>query len=62
MHLVSYCFIKWCGGLMAKTLVWNQRDQGSIPLTNIYDVKNVYSYIYHVHVCKYIIFRWVVDW
>jgi hypothetical protein len=21
-----YCFTKWCGGLMAKTLVWSQGD------------------------------------
>jgi hypothetical protein len=25
-------FKKCCDGLMAKTLVWNQRNQGSIPL------------------------------
>ncbi len=50
---------KWCGGLMAKTLVWNQ-DQGSIPLTNIYYVEYVYLYIYFVHLCKCIVSRWVV--
>jgi hypothetical protein len=50
MHLVSYCFTKWWGGFMAKTLVWNQRDQGLIRFTNIYYVKYVYLYIYHVHV------------
>ncbi len=33
MHLVSYYFTKWWGGLMAKTLVWNQGDQGLIPFT-----------------------------
>jgi hypothetical protein len=21
-----YCFTKWCGGLMAKTLMWNQGE------------------------------------
>jgi hypothetical protein len=66
MHFVPYCFTKWCGGLMVKTLVWNQGDQGSIPLTNIYYVEYVYIYIYiyiytHTHVCKCIIFMWVVD-
>jgi hypothetical protein len=30
---VSYCFTKWWGGLMAKTLVWNQGDQGLVPLS-----------------------------
>jgi hypothetical protein len=45
VHLVSYCFTKWCSGLMAKTLVWNQKNQSSIPLTNTYYVKYVYSYI-----------------
>jgi hypothetical protein len=46
---------------MAK--IWNKKDQGSIPLTNIYYVKYVYSYIYIclVHVYKYIILMWVVD-
>jgi hypothetical protein len=28
VKLVSYCFTKWWGGLMAKTLVWTQGDQG----------------------------------
>jgi hypothetical protein len=31
------------------------------PLTNKYYVKYVYLYIYLVHMCKCIIFRWVVD-
>jgi len=31
---------------MAKTLVWNQKNQGLIPLTNIYYVEYVYTYIY----------------
>jgi len=35
--------IKWWGGLMAKTLVWNQGSQGSIPFTNIYYVKYVWG-------------------
>ncbi len=61
MHLVSYCFTKWCGGLMVKTLVWSKGDQGSIVLINIYYVKSLYLYIYFVHVCKCIILRWVVD-
>jgi hypothetical protein len=61
MHVVSYCFTKWCGGLMAKTLVWNQRDQSSIPFTNIYYVEYVYLYIHLVHVCKCMILKWVVD-
>jgi hypothetical protein len=39
MHLVSYCFTKWCVCLMAK--IWNQKDQGSIPFTNIYYVDYV---------------------
>jgi hypothetical protein len=55
-----YCFTKWWGGLMAKTLVWSQGDQGSIPFTNIYYVEYVYLYIYLVHVCKCIVLRWVV--
>jgi hypothetical protein len=46
---------------MAKTLVWIQGDQGSVPLTNIYHVEYVYSYIKLVHVCKCIILMWVVD-
>jgi hypothetical protein len=46
---------------MAKTLVWSQEDQGSIPFTNIYYVEYVYLYIYFVHVCKCIVPRWVVD-
>jgi hypothetical protein len=46
---------KLCGGLMAKSLVWNQRDQGSIPYTNIYYVEYIYLYIYIVHVYKCII-------
>jgi len=54
-------FTKWCSALMAKTLVWNQKDQGSISLTNIYYVEYVYLYIYLVHVCKCIMFKWVVD-
>jgi hypothetical protein len=54
-------FTKWCGGLMAKTLVWSQGYQNSIPLTNIYYVEYVYLYIYLVHVYKCIIFKWVVD-
>jgi hypothetical protein len=61
MHLVSYRFTKWCGGLMVKTLVWNKGDKGSIFLTNIYYVEYVYLYIYLVHVCKCIIPKWVVD-
>jgi hypothetical protein len=43
-------FTKWWSGLMAKTLVWNQKDQGSIPFTNTYYVEYVYLYIYLVHV------------
>jgi hypothetical protein len=46
---------------MAKTLVWNQGNQGSILFTNIYYVEYVYLYIYLVHVCKCVILRWVVD-
>ncbi len=61
MHLVSYCFTKQCGGLMVKTLVWNKGNQDSILLTNIYYVEYVYLYVYLMHVCKCIIFRWVVD-
>jgi hypothetical protein len=61
IHLVSYFFTKWWGGLMAKTLLSNQRNQGLIPFTNIYYVENVYLYIYLVHVCKCIVPRWVVD-
>jgi hypothetical protein len=44
---------------MAKTLVWNKRDQGSIPFTNICYVEYVYSYIYLVRVCKCIVSMWV---
>ncbi len=44
-------FTKWCGGLMAKTLMWSQGDQGSIPLTNIYYVEYVYLYIYIYCTC-----------
>jgi hypothetical protein len=47
---------------MAKTLVWNQGDQGSISFTNIYYVEDVYLYICLINVCKCIIHRWVVDW
>jgi len=54
-------FYKVVGRLMAKTLVWNQGGQGSIPFTNIYYVEYVYLYIYLVHVCKCIIHWWVVD-
>jgi hypothetical protein len=61
MPLVSYCLTKWCDGLMIKTLVGNERDQGSIPFTNIYYVEYLYLYIYLIHVCKCTIFRWVVD-
>jgi hypothetical protein len=43
MHLVSYYFTKWWGGLMAETLVWSQGDPGSIPFNNIYYVEYVYS-------------------
>jgi hypothetical protein len=46
---------------MAKTLVWNQGNQGSIPFTKIYYVEYVYSYTYFVYVCKCIVPRWVVD-
>ncbi len=56
-----YCFTKWWGGLMVKTLVWNQGDKCSIPFTNIYYVEYVYLYIYLVHVCKCIVPKWVVD-
>jgi len=45
MHLVSYCFTKWWGGLMVKTWVWSQGEQGSTPFANIYYVKYVYLYI-----------------
>jgi hypothetical protein len=38
-----------------------QGDQSAIPITNIYYVEYAYLYIYLVHVCKCIIFRWVVD-
>jgi hypothetical protein len=31
-------FYKVVGALMAKTLVWSQGNQGSIPFTNIYYV------------------------
>jgi len=54
-------FYKVVGGLMAKTSVWNQRNQGSIPFTEIYYVEYVCLYIYFVHVCKCIIHRWVVN-
>ncbi len=54
-------FYKWCDGLMVKTLVWSQRDQGSIPITNMYYVEYVYWHIYLVHMCKYIVLRWIVD-
>jgi hypothetical protein len=37
---------------MAKTLVWNQGDQNSIPRNNIYCVKYVCLYIYLVPVYK----------
>jgi hypothetical protein len=36
-------FYKVVGSSMSKTLVWNQGDQGSIPSTNIYYVKYLYS-------------------
>jgi len=36
-------FYKVVDGLIAKTLVWNQGDQSSIPFTNIYYVKYLYS-------------------
>jgi hypothetical protein len=52
-------FIKWRGDLMAKTLVWNQRDQGLIPFTNTYYVE--YICIYTLYMCKCVIHRWVVD-
>jgi hypothetical protein len=52
---------KVVGWFDAKTLVWNQGNQGSIPFTNIYFVEYVYSYKHLVHVCKCIIPRWVVD-
>jgi len=45
---------------MAKTLVLKQENQGSIRFTNIYYVEYVCSYIYLIHVCKYIVLRWVV--
>jgi len=54
VHLVSYWFTKWCNGLMAKTLVWSQRNQSSIPFTKYY-VEYVYLYIYLVHMCKCIV-------
>jgi hypothetical protein len=46
---------------MAKTLVWNQGDQGLILFINIYYVEYVYSYIYLVHVCKCIEPKLVVN-
>ncbi len=46
---------------MANALVWIQKIQGSIPLTNIYYMEYVYLYIYLIHVCKCIIFRWVMN-
>jgi len=46
---------------MVKTLVWNQGYQNSILFTSIYYVEYVYLYIYIVHVCKFIIHKWVVD-
>jgi hypothetical protein len=36
-------FTKWWVGLMAKTMVCNQGNQGSIMFTNIYYVEYVYS-------------------
>jgi len=46
---------------MAKTLVWNQGDQGLFFFINIYYVEYVYSYIYLVHVCKCIVLKLVVN-
>jgi hypothetical protein len=46
---------------MAKTLVWSQGNQGSIPFTNIYYVQYVYSYMYPIYVGKCIISGWVVN-
>jgi len=50
MHLVSYCFTKWCGGLIVKTLVWNQRYQGSTPLPT-YIMWNMYIHKYILYIC-----------
>jgi hypothetical protein len=43
MHLISKKIYKVMGGLMANTLVWNQRDRRSIPFTSIYYVEYIYS-------------------
>ncbi len=61
MHLVSYCFIKWCGDLMAKTWCGTKETKVPKPLPTYTIVEYVYSYIYLVHVCKCIILKWVVD-
>jgi hypothetical protein len=34
--IIMFYNVLWCDGLIAKTLMWNQGDQGSIPLFNIY--------------------------
>ncbi len=56
--ILFYKMVWWFDG---QNIVWNQRDQSSIPFTNIYYVEYVYLYIYLVHVCKCIILKWVVD-
>jgi hypothetical protein len=34
--IIMFYNVLWCDGLIAKTLMWSQGDQGSIPLFNIY--------------------------
>jgi hypothetical protein len=44
-------FTKWCGGLIAKILVWNQlQAKVQSPITNIYYVK-YYIHIYTLYMC-----------
>jgi len=62
MHLVIilfYSVVWWFDG--QNIGVDPRRPLSTTHLTNIYYVEYVYSYIYTLYMCNYIIFKWVVD-
>ncbi len=50
MHLVSYCFIKWCGDLMAKHWCEAKDIKTQSPLPT-YIVWSMYTHIYTLYMC-----------
>ncbi len=49
VHLVSYCFTKWCNGLMVKTLVCSQETKVQSPLPNT--MWSMYICIFTLYIC-----------